>query len=391
MSPGFIRAVIALSVLVCFTACAKKKEESKAPVQETTATIPVPVPVESKPAETQPSTESKPSAESKASLGSKPAEGAPWIQVPLGLDTLLNFPADNVPTADKIELGRLLYFDKRISQDVTISCATCHDPARGWTDNQPVSTGIHGRKGTRSAPTVINSTYYLLQFWDGRAKTLEDQALGPIVNPSEMGRGKHEEMIATLSGIQAYKPLFEKAFGDPNITKERVAMAIASFERTVLGGNSRYDRYNNGDKSAMNESEIRGQELFFGKANCTKCHVGTNFSDSDFHNLGVGMKAAKPDFGRFEVTKDDKDKGAFKTPSVRDVTRTGPYMHDGSLKTLEEVVELYNKGGEPNKYLDFRVVKLDLTPQEKVDLVNFMKALDSDPYPMVAEPASFPQ
>jgi cytochrome c peroxidase len=198
-------------------------------------------------------------------------------------------------------------------------------------------------------------------------------------------------MIATLSGIQAYQPLFQKAFGDPTITKERVAMAIASFERTVLGGNSKFDRYSNGDKAAMNESEIRGHELFFGKANCTKCHVGTNFSDSDFHNLGVGMKAVKPDFGRFEVTKDDKDKGAFKTPSVRDVTRTGPYMHDGSIKTLEEVVELYDKGGEPNKWLDFRIVKLNLTPQEKTDLVNFMKALDSDPYPMVAEPAAFPQ
>ena len=390
MSPGMVRAAIGLFSLLCIFACAKKKEEAPPPVKAPVA-APTPAPAETKPTESKP-TETLPSAETKPqAAGTKPAEGAAFIQVPLGLDTLLNFPADNPPTPEKVELGRLLYFDKRLSHDVTISCATCHDPSKGWTDNQPVSTGIHGRKGTRSAPTVINSTYYLVQFWDGRAKNLEEQALGPIVNPSEMGRGKHEEMIATLSGIQAYRPLFQKAFGDPNITKERVVMAIASFERTVLGGNSKFDRYSNGDLAAMNESEIRGRELFFGKANCTKCHVGTNFSDSDFHNLGVGMKAVKPDFGRFEVTKDEKDKGAFKTPSVRDVTRTAPYMHDGSLKTLEEVVELYDKGGEPNKWLDFRVVKLNLTPQEKTDLVNFMKALDSDPYPMVAEPASFPQ
>lgn len=327
----------------------------------------------------------------KAEKGAPTAEGAPFLKVPLGLDTNLNIPADNPLTPEKIELGRLLYFDKRLSKDVTISCASCHDPKRGWTDNQPVSDGIHGGKGTRSAPTVINSTYNLVQFWDGRAKNLEEQALGPIINPVEMGMASHDEMINSLSNIQSYRPLFQKAFGDDKITKERVAMAIASFERTVLGGNSKFDRYSNGDKTAMNESEIRGRELFFGKANCTRCHVGSNFSDSDFHNLGVGMSKAKPDLGRYEISKEEKDKGAFKTPTVRDISRTAPYMHDGSVATLEEVVDLYDRGGEPNKWLDVKVVKLNLTPQEKADLVAFMKALDSDPYPMVEDPKTFPQ
>ncbi len=373
MSKRMFRAGTLLAALLFASQCAKK-EEAKPPAPAPAATAPAPA-----------------APEKKAADGSQPAIGAPFIRVPLGLDPDLNVPKDNPLTPEKIELGKLLYFDKRLSKDVTISCATCHDPKRGWTDNQPVSAGIHGGMGTRSAPTVINSTYYLLQFWDGRAKTLEEQALGPITNPVEMGMGSHDEMISTLSNIQSYRPLFQKAFGDPNITKEKVAMAIASFERTVLGGNSKFDRYSNGDKTAMNESEIRGRELFFGKANCTRCHVGSNFSDSDFHNLGVGMKKPKPDWGRYDATKEEKDKGAFKTPTVRDITKTAPYMHDGSVATLEEVVELYDRGGEPNKWLSEKVVKLNLTAQEKADLVAFMKALDSSPYPTVEEPKEFPQ
>ena len=363
-----------LALCLPVLSCSKKEAEKPPPAPPPTPAAVAPAPAETKP-----------------DAGMKPAEGAAWLKVPLGLDTFLNIPADNPLTPEKVELGKLLYFDKRLSKDVTISCATCHDPQRGWTDNQPVSAGIHGGKGTRSAPTVVNSTYHLVQFWDGRAKNLEEQALGPITNPIEMGMGSHDEMISTLTNIQAYRPLFQKAFGDPNITKEKVAMAIASFERTVLGGNSKFDSYSNGDKTAMNESEVRGRELFFGKANCTRCHVGSNFTDSDFHNLGVGMKKPKPDLGRFDHTKDPKDKGAFKTPGVRDITRTAPYMHDGSMATLEEVVELYDRGGEANALLDVKMVKLNLTPQEKTDLVNFMKALDSDPFPQVAEPKEFPK
>jgi cytochrome c peroxidase len=307
------------------------------------------------------------------------------IKIPLGLDPNLNFPEDNPPTAEKVELGRLLYFDERLSADDTVSCATCHHPEKGWGDNAEVSTGIKGQKGARSAPTAVNSTYMLSQFWDGRAKNLEDQSKGPLINPIEMGNPNHDAVVEKIKKIPGYQPLFQKAFGEgPNI--DNIAKAIASFERTTLGGNSPFDRYQNGDLKAMSEAEIRGKDLFFGKANCTQCHVGFNFSDSDFHNLGVGMNKPKPDLGRFDFTKKEEDKGAFKTPTVRDITRTAPYMHDGSQKTLEEVVEFYDKGGEPNPRLDFRMVKLNLTAQEKADLVSFMKALDSDPYPSAEKP-----
>jgi cytochrome c peroxidase len=225
-----------------------------------------------------------------------------------------------------------------------------------------------------------------LQFWDGRAATLEEQALGPIVNPVEMGLASHEVMVSTCKSIQGYAPYFKKAFGDEDVTKERIAQAIASFERTVLSGNSRYDRWTFGDKAAMTEQEIRGRDLFFGKANCTRCHAGPNFSDSMFHNLGVGQNKLQPDPGRFAVTKAKEDRGAFKTPTVRDIAKTAPYMHDGSEKTLEDVVEFYVKGGVKNPNLDTRMEPLNLTAQEKADLVAFMKALDGDPYPMVAPP-----
>ena len=317
---------------------------------------------------------------------STPAKEASFLQIPLGLDSEnLNIPSDNPLTAEKIQLGRLLYFDPRLSADGTVSCATCHDPQKGWTDQAPVSTGIRGQKGARSAPTVINSTYNGLQFWDGRAASLEEQSLMPITNPIEIGQASHDVMVRWVQGIPGYLPYFQKAFGQ-GPTKENIAKAIASFERTVLSGNSRYDRYTFGDKSALNESEIRGMDLFFGKANCTRCHAGPNFSDSQFHNLGVGMKKPKPDLGRYAITKQEEDTGAFKTPTVREITKTAPYMHDGSEATLEEVVDFYNKGGESNPHLDTRMQPLNLTGQEKADLVSFMKALDGDPYPMVAPP-----
>jgi cytochrome c peroxidase len=306
------------------------------------------------------------------------------VNVPLGLDADLHIPADNPMTAEKVELGRMLYFDKRLSADGTISCASCHNPMKGWTDQQPVSSGVHGGKGTRSAPTVINATYMKLQFWDGRARTLEEQSMGPIANPVEMGNS-HEKMVATLAGLEGYKPLFEKAFHGPP-TRERVAQAIASFERTVLSGNSAYDRYVNGDKSAMSAEATRGKDIFFGKGRCVTCHVPPTFSDSLFHNLGVGMARPRPDLGRYVVTRDEKDKGAFKTPSLRDVAHTAPYMHDGSQKTLEEVVEFYDKGGEANPHLDPLVTRLDLTAEEKADLVAFLEALDGDPTPTMEEP-----
>ncbi len=314
------------------------------------------------------------------------AKEAPFLGVPLGLDhDSLNLPPNNPLTESKIALGKLLYFDKRLSADGTVSCATCHDPVKGWTDQEPVSTGIGGQKGGRNAPTVINATYYALQFWDGRAATLEEQALGPLVNPIEMGNKNHEEVTKRINAIAGYAPYFQQAF-ESGPTKENIAQAIASFERTILSGNSRYDRFAAGDRAAFNEAEIHGMELFFGKANCTRCHAGPVFSDSQFHNLGVGMAVPGADRGRGGVTNLKADRGAFKTPGLRDVTKTAPYMHDGSQKTLEEVVAFYNKGGEPNPNLDARMVPLNLTEAEQADLVAFMKALDGVPYPTVTPP-----
>jgi len=315
----------------------------------------------------------------------KPAKDAPFIKVPLGLSEDLKIPAENPLTPEKVMLGHLLYFDKRISLDGTVSCATCHNPKTGWSDEGPVSTGIKGQKGTRRAPTSINSTYMALQFWDGRAKNLEEQALGPMINPIEMGNPNHDVVVERIRKIPVYVDLFQKAFGAPP-SKENIAQAIGSFERTVLSGNSKYDQFVAGNATALNESEKRGKDLFFGKAMCVTCHNGPTFSDSQFHNLGVGMNKPNPDLGRYTQTKQEKDKGAFKTPGLRDVALHAPYMHDGSQKTLEEVIEFYDQGGEANPQLDPLVRKLNLTPQEKTDLVNFMKALNGSPYPTIAEP-----
>jgi cytochrome c peroxidase len=317
-----------------------------------------------------------------AQVANKPAK------VPLGL-LPIPWPADNPYSADKVELGRLLYFDKRLSADNSVACATCHAPDKGFTDGAPVSTGIRGQKGGRSAPTVINRAYSLAQFWDGRAPTLEDQAKGPIANPLEMDN-THDAMAAKLSGIQGYRPLFQKAFGSPDITIDTVAKAIATFERTLLSGNSAYDRYKAGNKAAMTRAQIRGMDVYFNKAKCDQCHEGVNFTANAYANLGIGTDKPEPDTGRYEVTKDPIDWGKFKTPTLRDITRTGPYMHDGSLKTLEEVVDFYDKGGAPNKNLDEKIKKLNLTAEQKKDLVEFLKALEGAPIAL-AIPSSFPQ
>ncbi|MBL0059440.1 MAG: cytochrome-c peroxidase [Elusimicrobia bacterium] len=294
-------------------------------------------------------------------------------------------PTDNPLSDAKVALGKALYFDTRLSADKTVSCATCHNPKKGWTDQAPVSTGIRGQKGARSAPSVLNSAYYDKQFWDGRAPSLEEQAKGPIQNPIEMGN-THEAAVATLRGIPGYGPLFEQAFGSSEITIDRVAQAIASFERTVLTGNSPYDLYEAGDKKALSASAQRGLKLFFGKANCSVCHTGFNFSNSDFHNIGVGMTAKDPDLGREKETKDMAHRGAFKTPTLRNLAHTAPYMHDGSEKTLESVVEYYNKGGFPNPWRDKEMKPLGLTKAEKKDLVNFLKSLNGDKVEIKAPP-----
>lgn len=305
-------------------------------------------------------------------------------KVPLGLDPL-PIPADNPQTAAKIELGKQLYFDPRLSYDGTISCATCHDPAKGWSNGDAFGVGIKGQKGGRNSPTVINAAYFPLQFWDGRAKELEGQALGPIQNPIEMGHTL-DACVECLSGIEGYKKQFKEVFGT-EVTSDGIAKAIAAFERTVLSGDAPYDRYKAGDKKALSASAERGMNLFFNKGHCSACHSGSNFSDAAFHNIGVGMDKEKPDEGRQVISKMLGDRGAFKTPGLREIARTAPYMHDGSLKTLEEVVEHYNKGGVANPQLDEEIFPLQLTAEEKADLVTFMKeGLSSASYPMVAPP-----
>ena len=269
------------------------------------------------------------------------------IRVPLGL-LPIQWPADNPYSKKKAELGRLLYFDKRLSADGTVSCASCHHPKFAFSDGNNVSTGIKGQKGGRSAPTVFNRAYSLAQFWDGRAATLEEQAKGPMANPIEMGN-THEAIVAKLRTIPGYQTRFKEVFGTDTIEIDHVSKAIATFERTVLSGNSAYDQYKSGEKKAMTPQQVDGMQLFFGKARCDACHEGVNFTTNAYHNLGIGTDKPNPDAGRYVVTKKDEDWGAFKTPTLREAARTAPYMHDGSLKTLEEVVDFYDKGGIPNR------------------------------------------
>jgi len=294
-----------------------------------------------------------------------------WKSPPRGLPPVPD-PAYNVTTVEKVELGRLLYFDKRLSKDGTVSCASCHDPGKGFSNAEPFATGIGGQLGGRNSPTVYNAAYQNETFWDGRAKTLEEQAFGPIQNPVEMGNTIHD-MVANVSAVEEYKDLFKKAFDDRKISENWVVRAIAAFERTILSGDAPYDRFKAGDKGALSEAAQRGLAVFEGKGRCVLCHSGPTFTDNTFHNLGVGTGAEKPDAGRMDVTKDAKDWGKFKTPTVRNAAVTGPYMHDGSEATLEAVVELYDKGGVPNKNLDPLMQPLGLTAEEKADLVTFMK------------------
>lgn len=333
-------------------------------------------------------------------------------QAPLGIGDLSKaIPADNPMTRAKVELGRQLYFDKRLSRDSSVSCASCHDPAKGWTDQAAVSTGIKGQKGGRSAPTVINRVLGRNQFWDGRAGTLEQQALGPIENPIEMGFVL-PELIERLKGIEGYRLQFDKIFG--GITDTAIGQAIATFERTVVVGNSPFDAHEqftrfakipaedlkaDADLSAkfeaakklaadlpMSDAAKRGRELFFNKAKCSLCHVGENLADEEFYNIGVGMTAADPDKGRSVVSKDAKHLGAFRTPTLRNIAHTAPYMHDGSEKTLADVIDYYDKGGQANPNLHERITKLNLTAEEKKDLVAFLQDALTGKLPKITAP-----
>jgi len=314
----------------------------------------------------------------------------------------------NPLTRAKIELGRQLYFDKRLSADSTVSCASCHDPSMGYSAHTKTGVGIRGQLGGRNSPVSFNRILTGAQFWDGRADSLEAQAVGPIQNPIEMGF-THEGVVKRLRELPVYKKQFDKIFGE--LTIDHVGQAIAAFERAIVTSPSPYDYYEQmkafagldaediaddpelakryaAAKAAveahpMSEEAKRGREIFFTeKGNCTACHVGANLADEKFHNIGIGMQADKPDLGRVAISKDPKDTGAFKTPTVRNVALTAPYMHDGSIATLEEVVEWYDRGGHPNPSLSEKIRPLRLSAQDKADLVAFMQACTSPTPPV---------
>lgn len=310
------------------------------------------------------------------------AVGEP-LKIPLGLPPV-PVPEDNPMTPEKIELGKMLYFDTRLSHDGKISCATCHDPKMAWAEHKPTSEGIGGQFGERNSPTILNSAYAPSQFWDGRAATLEEQALGPIENPIEMGH-QLDAMIEDLSGIDQYNERFEKVFGTP-ITKDGVAKAIAAFERTILSGNSPYDRFEAGDTTALSESQQRGLELF--EDNCATCHASPLFSNYRFYNAGIGMDKAKADEGRMAVTNRKRDFGKFRVPALRDVANTAPYFHDGSVADLTEAVALMAAGGKDNPRLSAQlkaVREAELSEEDCQDIVEFLKGLSGE-YPVIEPP-----
>ena len=297
---------------------------------------------------------------------------------PIGHLPPVTIPPNNPQTAAKIELGKRLYFDPRLSGNNWISCATCHNPTLGFADGLPrFLGGPTAKEGGRHSPTIINCAYNESQFWDGRAATLEEQALGPIQNPNEMFETL-DNVVKKLSGIPEYVNAFKEVFGT-GITADGIAKAIAAFERTIIFSNSPFDRYMQGDEHAMSESAKRGMNLFNGKAECIKCHNGPNLTDNKFHNIGVPMGGPlKEDLGRYNVTKKDSDKGAFKTPTLRNITDTAPYMHNGFFPTLFEVVQFYNGGGGRSENKSSLIHGLNLTGQEVNDLIEFMKALTGE-------------
>jgi cytochrome c peroxidase len=322
----------------------------------------------------------------KRHVSERPIGRVVEIKQPLGLPPV-PIPPDNPPTAETIALGRVLFFDTRLSADNTLACSSCHDPNRWFEDNHPLSKGVTGQMGTRNAPTVINSAYLPLQFWDGRAASLEEQAGAPIANPVEMNQ-THDVSVEKLADDPKYPPMFKTAFGTDDITIGRVEKAIASFERTLLSGDSAFDRYEyGGDKNALTPAQIRGLAIFRDphKGNCAACHTIDSkyalFTDGKFHNIGEGASddGTFKDVGRYHETKVETDKGAFMAPSLRNVARTAPYMHDGSLQTLNEVVDFYAGGTNSNPFLDKEIHEIKLSGQDRADLVEFLKSLDGNP------------
>ncbi len=304
----------------------------------------------------------------------------------------MSFPEDDLYSEDKMELGKMLFFDPRLSGSGQISCATCHNPEIGWSDGSRVSLGHNKQTGTRNAPTLMNIGYAKTFFWDGRAATLEEQVKAPIENPIEMNL--HMSMATkNISKIKEYKPFFVKAFGNGEVTEEKITKAIATFERSLISPPSRFDQFVTGKKEALTDSEINGLHLFRTKANCVNCHNTPYFSDQKFHNLGLSYYGTQyEDLGRYVVTKKNEDVGKFKTPTLREVSVSKPYMHNGLFPELANVVMMYNAGmgneipkGDRLNHPQFphksgMVEKLNLTDDEVFDIVAFLKTLSTNRY-----------
>lgn len=300
----------------------------------------------------------------------KPLETLHHQAIPRGLPRL---PASekNPLTEAKIALGRRLFFDAQLSADGSVSCATCHQPEHGWSDPTRVAVGISGQKGRRRTQSLFNVAWQQNLFWDGRSPSLEEQSLAPLMNAIEMGEQTLIDIAARLAAKPEYVRLFSTAFnGKPS--PRRIGQAIASFERTILAGDAPLDRFQAGDTDAMSASAQRGLKLFYGRAHCGACHAGQLFTDRAFHNIGVGIKDGNVDPGRQTVSRLEGDRGAFRTPGLRNVATHPPYMHDGSLPTLEAVIDFYDAGGNQNDQLDEEIFPLRLNDRDKRDLRTFL-------------------
>lgn len=296
------------------------------------------------------------------------------VPVPLGQDLFAPVPDDNPLTRERVALGARLFVDPLLSVDRSVSCSSCHRPAHAFSDSIPFSRGAHGRAGKRNAPSILNVVYRSSFFWDGRANSLEEQVLQPIQDSLEMDLSL-AELETRVRASASYSRAFRRAFGE-DVSAQNIARALSSYLRTLRSGNAAIDGFKNGDTTALSPVARRGIDLFVGKAHCAACHLGPNLSDGDFHSTGVAFRGdTLRDPGRFAVTGRAEDRGLFKTPSLRNVAVTAPYMHDGSVRTLEEVVEFYDAGGRRNPNLDPLVRPIHLAPDEKRALVEFLRGL----------------